>query len=168
MEAAVSLLPTTHPEGTRRLPAAYDAVAAWYAENSDPVRRCIPWQCLALLELAGDVSGLAVCDLACGTGIAARALAAAGARVTGIDLSAALLEIACEELDSVADGVCFIQGDVQRLAEISDGAFDGAVCSLALMDIEGSARLPGGDGAHPAEPELVRLHRHGPCFQGPE
>ena len=77
----------------------------------------------ALLELAGDVSGLAVCDFACGTGIAARALAAAGARVTGIDLSAALLEIACEESDSVADGVCFIQGDVQRLAWIPGRRF---------------------------------------------
>lgn len=45
-----------------------------------------------LVDRAGDVHGLSVCDLGSGKGFAARMLAAAGARVTAVDISAAYLK----------------------------------------------------------------------------
>ncbi len=146
----------------------YDDVAAWYAESlrsGSPVHAvAMP----ALLELAGSVTGLEVCDLACGTGVAARALAAAGARVAGVDLSEALLEIACEEAAGAGCGISFVRADIQQMEQIADGSYDGAVCSLALMDIEDLDRCLA---------EIARIvRRHGwfvftithPCFQCPE
>src|SRR6185369_4290246 len=47
-----------------------------------------------MLALAGDVSGRRVLDLGCGEGAYSRALAARGARVTGIDGSATLIAAA--------------------------------------------------------------------------
>jgi SAM-dependent methyltransferase len=66
-------------------PARYDAIANWYIEftkdgDSEP---------LALLP--DDLRGLRVLDLACGYGRASRYLAQRGARVSGLDISAALL-----------------------------------------------------------------------------
>ena len=122
----------------------------------------------ALLELVGDCSGLNVCDLACGTGIAAQELAARGARVTGIDLSERLLGIARAEALRRSLTIEFIHADICSLSNISGAAFDGAVCSLALMDIENLDACLG---------EVARIVRPGgwfvftithPCFQTPE
>ena len=48
----------------------------------------------ATLALVGDVGGRKVLDAGCGSGALSRALAAAGAAVTGVDLSTGLLAIA--------------------------------------------------------------------------
>jgi len=146
----------------------YDPIAAWYAESlrsGSPVHAvAMP----ALLQLAGEVAGLAVCDLACGNGIASRELARRGASVIGIDLSSAMLEIARAEEENEPAGIRYVQGNIQHLPEIPTAAFDGAVCSLALMDIADldavlseAARFvrPGG--------WLAATITH-PCFQGPE
>jgi 2-polyprenyl-3-methyl-5-hydroxy-6-metoxy-1,4-benzoquinol methylase len=50
-----------------------------------------------LLEILGDLSGRDVLDAGCGEGYFSRVLAARGARVTGIDLSSRLIEIAREK-----------------------------------------------------------------------
>jgi ubiquinone/menaquinone biosynthesis C-methylase UbiE len=66
---------------------------------------------------------LHVLDLACGTGEVTRALLAAGHRVTGIDFSADMLEIAKAKHGSRADlYLC----DAERLME-SDNTFDAAI-----------------------------------------
>jgi len=44
-----------------------------------------------LLDLAGDISGLAVLDAGCGAGYLSRILAARGAHVTGVDIAARLV-----------------------------------------------------------------------------
>lgn len=150
------------------LASAYDDVADWYAES---IRSGSPVHAVAmpaLIELAGDVAGQDVCDLGCGSGLAAKTLAAAGAKVTGIDLSAALLEIARAETTGEHGTIAFIQADIQRMPEIEDGSFDGAVCSLALMDVEHLDLCLA---------ETSRILKNGgwfaftithPCFQGPE
>jgi ubiquinone/menaquinone biosynthesis C-methylase UbiE len=148
--------------------SAYDAIAEWYAqslETGSPVHAvAMP----ALLRLAGDVEGLVLCDLACGTGVAARELARRGAEVTGIDLSLALLEIARSTEVRLSQGIIYCQGDAQRLTDIPDSIFDGVVCSLALMDIP---------DLDPCFREVTRILRPGgwfvftithPAFQGPE
>jgi SAM-dependent methyltransferase len=70
----------------------WDSIADWYAElvasGSPPQRLALD----AILELLPPLEGLTILDLGCGEGLAARALAALGARVTGIDSYGRLLE----------------------------------------------------------------------------
>ena len=115
--------------------AAYDEIAEWYDEQVRGGGLLHDLVLPALFELAGDVAGQRVCDLACGQGVVARQLAARGAVVTGVDLSAGLLAIARREEAAQPRGVAYVQGDAQRLDGVGDAGFDGAVCNMALMDI---------------------------------
>jgi len=87
-----------------------------------------------LLELLGDVTGQRVLDAACGDGYLARALAARGARVTGIDLGPRLIERARRrdprgEIDyRVADLSAPLPGE--------SGSFDAVATFLALNDVD--------------------------------
>jgi ubiquinone/menaquinone biosynthesis C-methylase UbiE len=115
--------------------AAYDDIAEWYdtwigthAMGDDPFF-------VAVADLMGDVAGLDVCDLACGQGRAARHLAALGAHVTAVDLSRRLLAIAERHEVAAPLGIIYRHGDARTLAGITDAAFDGVLCNLALMDI---------------------------------
>jgi ubiquinone/menaquinone biosynthesis C-methylase UbiE len=128
----------TEPMRKQLMPqAAYDTIAEWYDEQ---VRTglLLPFHELAitaLLELLGDAQGQAVCDVACGQGIAARELARRGAHVTGVDISERLLEIARGEEVETPLGVTYIYDDAHTLATLPDAAFDAITCNLALMDI---------------------------------
>ncbi|HET8631179.1 MAG TPA: class I SAM-dependent methyltransferase [Thermomicrobiales bacterium] len=115
--------------------AAYDAIAEWYDEalRAGSLHDLI---LPALLRACGPVAGRRVCDLGCGSGVAARALARAGARVVGVDLSAALLAIARRYEAAEPLGVAYLRDDARALAAVADGAFDGVACNLALMDID--------------------------------
>jgi len=115
--------------------ATYDAIADWY----DAGIRHGSWlhmaAVVAVLELAGDVAGRSVCDLACGQGVVARRLSERGARVVGIDVSERLLDIARDEERTRPLGITYYRDDAQMLAMLADASFDGVVCNLALMDI---------------------------------
>lgn len=115
--------------------AQYDAIADWYNQvlsGGSPVHAlAVP----ALLELMGELNGLEICDLACGQGLLARAMAGSSAKVTGIDLSERLLTIARQNESDAPLGIHYQLGDAQSLKEVYDHAFDGVACCLALMDI---------------------------------
>jgi ubiquinone/menaquinone biosynthesis C-methylase UbiE len=130
--------------------SAYDEIAEWYdgwvgsdSMDADPF---FP----AAAALMGEVAGRRICDLACGQGRVARHLAGLGARVIGVDISAKLLEIARRHEAAEPRGITYLRGDAQRLDRregsgserhgiqarvVEDGAFDGVVCFMALMDI---------------------------------
>ena len=57
--------------------ASYDEIALWYDESlkSGPLALFHGLVLPVVLDLAGDVAGQRVCDLACGQGIVARRLA---------------------------------------------------------------------------------------------
>jgi ubiquinone/menaquinone biosynthesis C-methylase UbiE len=121
----------------------------------------------ALLELVGLVTGQQVCDLACGPGVVARALAKRGATVVGIDLSARMLAIAAGYEHADPLGIRYLQDDAQTLCRVEDASLDAVVCNLALTDIpdlQATARAitrvvrPGG--------LFVYALPH-PCFQAP-
>ena len=86
-----------------------------------------------LLDLLGDVAGLAALDAGCGSGFLARILAARGASVTGIDLSPRLIAKA-RERDS--DGaIDFRVADLSQPLPDLAGRFDCIGSYLALNDV---------------------------------
>ena len=90
----------------------------------------------AVERLLQPAAGERLLDVACGNGLTSRRLAAAKARVTAFDGSAAMIAIAsghsgASEIDyRVLDAT-----DRDALLSLGSGAFDGALCNMALMDM---------------------------------
>ena len=133
------------------------------------------------LKYLGDVSGRSVCVLGSGDNLVAFALAAAGARVTSVDISQTQLDIAAGRADELGLSIRFLRADVTDLGELgelcgprgqSEGGFDivytGGHVAVWVSDLkryygEGCRILkPGGlfmvNEYHP----FRRLWKHGP------
>ena len=95
------------------------------------------WKRAAISEL-GNVSGCLVLDAATGTGDLAVRLANLGARVTGVDFSREMLEIARKKSTS-AGSVEFRQEDVLNL-RFADGTFDHAIIAFGVRNFEAPDR----------------------------
>jgi ubiquinone/menaquinone biosynthesis C-methylase UbiE len=147
-----------HPSDTGREAAdmeivptrlGYDRWAEVYDGEDNP---------LVLLEerylsaLAGDVNGMHVADIGCGTGRHALRWAAAGARVTAVDFSVAMLKRA--RAKPGAQGVTFLQHDLAEQLPLPSAAFDRVFCCLVLDHIAALEQLFG---------ELRRLCRPAGC-----
>ena len=90
----------------------------------------------AAFELVGNVKGLNVLDMACGEGFNTRILAAKGAKVTGIDFSPQLIELAMQEEKKKALGIKYLVMDAADLTGLPSNHFDLVTCFMALQDIE--------------------------------
>ncbi len=138
-------------------PAAYDAIARDYQRTkSSPVRAAI--ETWTLDRLLGDVQRRAILDAGCGDGFHARRLVAAGAgRVAGVDVSAAMIDLAREAERAEPLGIQYACCPVQDLPDLLCSAgFDVVLASYLLHyapDVEvlrrmcrrlGSALAPGG------------------------
>ena len=115
--------------------------------------------------------GERVLDVACGSGVMARRLAALGARVTAVDFSEALVERARARGQSAGPPIAYAVADATdeaALAALGERSFDAVMCTMALMDMPVIAPLyravrrllrPGG--------RFVFATMH-PCFNSPE
>ena len=83
---------------------------------------------LAFVCGRAEPAGCHVLDVGCGGGLMAEGLAAAGARVTGIDMSADALEVARSHLAQSGLTVDYRQTTVETLAQEQPGAFDWVTC----------------------------------------
>ncbi len=99
------------------------------------------------IEVAGIEVGEHVLDVACGTGNASVAAAEAGARVTGVDLSARLLDVARARLPE-AD---FLEGDGAALP-VADDVFGVTISVFGVIFVPDPVAAVG---------ELVRVTRSG-------
>jgi ubiquinone/menaquinone biosynthesis C-methylase UbiE len=86
-----------------------------------------PWrthiESFALFNLLGDAAGKSILDLACGEGFHTRVLRQKGAaRVVGVDISAAMIELAQEAEARTPLGIEYVVSDVKELA--LDETFD--------------------------------------------
>ncbi|HEV8554806.1 MAG TPA: class I SAM-dependent methyltransferase [Actinophytocola sp.] len=107
----------------------YDSFAeAYTAENETSLVNAY-YERPAMLELAGEVAGRRILDAGCGSGALSAALRARGAVVTGIDTSAAMLELARRRLGADAD---LRVADLASPLPLPDGEFDDVVASLVL------------------------------------
>ncbi|WP_436499877.1 class I SAM-dependent methyltransferase [Actinokineospora sp. HUAS TT18] len=110
--------------------AEYDAIAQSYSEIIEglPERRLFGY---SLEVVEGDVAGLDVLDLACGTGAFTRNLKKRGARrVVGVDVSEGMLDFARKQEAAAPLGVEYITEDVASLPRV--GEFD-LVTAFALL-----------------------------------
>ena len=144
--------------------ARYDKVADFYEQFAPDVYEDPPM--VALLRLVGDVSGLRLLDLACGHGRLARELARRGGGVVGVDISAALLEMArAREAVSLLH-IAYVYADAASPGVLEGEIFDGVVCSFGLSDIDDL------DGAIATVARVLRLGGFfvfsmlHPCFPG--
>jgi SAM-dependent methyltransferase len=82
----------------------------------------------------------AVVDLACGTGSAALAAAARGARVTGVDITPELLEIAAQKAARAGRSITWLSGDASATGLPAE-AFDAVVSSMGIIFVEPTAQV---------------------------
>ena len=166
-----------------RLATYFDrtAAGAWERLTSDaPVSRIratvregrSAMRAALLARLPEDMRGMRVLDAGCGPGDMAMALAARGARVTGVDLSGSLLDVARRRMPAeLAPMVALRQGDM--LAD--HGRFDVTIAMDVLIhyeaaDIAGAlAHLAPRSGlvlftAAPRTPLLAAMHAAGRLF----
>jgi malonyl-CoA O-methyltransferase len=116
----------------------YDQWAAVYDTDGNPL---IAMEEPRVDDLLGDVRGLRVLDVGCGTGRHAVRLAAAGANVDAIDFSPAMLEQARQKPG--AQRVTFHVHDLAKPLPFASGSFDRVVCGLVvdhIADLEGLFR----------------------------
>jgi SAM-dependent methyltransferase len=85
-----------------------------------------------LVEHARIRSGMRVLDVACGTGVVAVTAARLGARVTALDLTPELLEVARTNAQLAGVEIDFHEGDVEQLP-FEAGAFDAVVSQFGHM-----------------------------------
>jgi 2-polyprenyl-3-methyl-5-hydroxy-6-metoxy-1,4-benzoquinol methylase len=88
--------------------------------NSDPV----------LWAYAGNLAGLKVLDAGCGTGYLSNQASDRGARVTGIDISERMIEIARAQYPRID----FRVDSCSELRTIADSEFDLVIANYVLMD----------------------------------
>jgi len=105
----------------------YDRWATIYDREANPL---IGLEEPVVREALGDVAGLRVLDLGCGTGRHSLWLAGRGAAVTGVDFSEGMLEEARGKPG--ADGVRFLAHDLLQPLPFEDGSFDRVVSGLVL------------------------------------
>ncbi|MCI2416456.1 class I SAM-dependent methyltransferase [Saccharopolyspora sp. K220] len=107
----------------------YEAFADEFAEVAENGLFNAHYDRPACLSLLGEVSGKRVLDAACGPGLYAEELVARGARVTGCDLSARMVELAANRVPSA-------EFRVHDLAEpldwLSDSSVDLVLFALAV------------------------------------
>jgi len=110
----------------------YDRWAPLYDAEPNPL---VQLEESVLPGLLGDVAGLDVADLGCGTGRHASRLARAGARVVALDFSEQMLAEARAKTAGAA--VRFVQHDLAALPlPLAAAAFDRVLCCLVLDHVE--------------------------------
>ena len=116
----------------------YDRWAEIYDAEDNPL---IALEEPLVAALLGDVRGLSVADIGCGTGRHALRLAAAGAALTALDFSDRMLDKA--QGKPGADGIRFIAHDLAAWLPLPHAAFDRVLCCLVADHVEDLCSLFG-------------------------
>ena len=89
-------------------------------------------------RLLGLCPGERVLDIACGNGLSARRLAAMGAEVVAFDFAEEMIACARERTTDYAERINYLVLDATdegALLQLGEGAFDAALCNMALFDM---------------------------------
>ena len=108
----------------------YDPIAEQYKRSKQQ-----PWrtfiECFTLMELIGYLQDITVLDVACGEGFYTRMIRERGAaRVTGVDLSHGMIELARRQEAQHQLGIEYFVGDARELSGVDQ--FDLTVSAYLL------------------------------------
>ncbi len=122
---------------------SFEPVAAWYDEHVGDEGSFYHHHLIlpALLGVLGDIAGLCVLDIGCGSGVLSRILARRGARVTGVDLSPTLIARAVEREEARPLGITYLVADAADLSMLPDGSFSSVTAQMVLMDASDGAGI---------------------------
>jgi len=120
----------TPPDPLPHVREGYDRWARVYDHDANPL---IALEDPAVRAAIGEVRGLAVLDLGCGTGRHSLWMAAAGALVTAVDFSRGMLREARRKPG--AERVRFLPCDLRQPLPFADGAFHLVVSGLVLEHV---------------------------------
>ncbi len=120
------------PSGPSRV-NDYDLIAEAYAAENETSLANAYYERPAILALAGDVAGRRILDAGCGSGPLFSVLRDRGAIVTGVDVSAGMLELARRRL---GDDARLQQADLKGPLPFPGNAFDDVIASLVLHYLE--------------------------------
>ncbi len=130
--------------------AKFSALAhQWWDPTSQfkPLHDINPLRVGLVQTLSGGLAGKRVCDVGCGGGLVAEAMAALGAETTGIDLSEKALGVA--KLHALETGVSVNYRTISAVALAAErpGAFDGVTCLEMLEHVPEPAAIVRAVGA---------------------
>lgn len=127
-------VPAQRSNTPQRKDTSWEKVAEWYDELVEEGKDTYQQKVILpnVLRLVGDVKGKAVLDLACGQGFFSRALANAGANVTGADLSESLIRLAKDRSEK---NMTYEVANAEHLSFARDQSFDKVLCVLALQNM---------------------------------
>ena len=115
---------------------SWSDIAGWYDELLVAGSGPHEFATALTLTLLPPVVGLDVLDLACGQGMATRAIADAGPRsIVGTDLTEEQIDRARAHDDAQPRSIEYRVDDARTLASFADGCVDVVSCQLGLMDI---------------------------------
>ena len=121
------------------MPSVWEDKAEAYARHAADSAYNALYERPAMLELIGPVAGREVLDAGCGPGLYAEELVRRGAKVTGIDGSPTMIELAHARLGERAR---FRVHDLaEPLAWAADGSFDLAVMALVIHHVDDRVAL---------------------------
>jgi 2-polyprenyl-6-hydroxyphenyl methylase/3-demethylubiquinone-9 3-methyltransferase len=96
---------------------------------------------LAYIRERAELSGKAVLDVGCGGGLLSEALAAAGARVTGIDMADASLAVARAHMQKSGLRIDYRRITAEALAERAPAGYDVVACMELLEHVPRPASI---------------------------
>ncbi len=109
----------------------YDRWAEVYDTEDNPL---VALEEPRVYELLGDVRGLRVADVGCGTGRHALRLAAAGAVVTAVDFSEGMMEKARSKAGAAK--ITWVAHDLARPLPLPTGQFERVLCALVVDHVK--------------------------------
>ena len=136
--------------------AKFDALASrWWDPDGEfrPLHEINPLR-LDWIRCHVDLEGAKVLDIGCGGGILSEAMAGCGARVTGIDMAEAPLQVARLHLHESGAEVDYRKATAEELAEEQAGQYDVVTCLEMLEHVPSPSQVlasiarlvrPGGD-----------------------
>ncbi|MGK4580589.1 class I SAM-dependent methyltransferase [Kitasatospora sp. HPMI-4] len=147
---------------------SWDTIADWYVELLRTGSALNDFNRDILLDLLPDrLGGCRVLDLGCGEGIIARAVAARGAAVLGIDPSPRMIEHARAAGTGGAGTVVYEVDDGCVLGTVADSSVDWVTAGLSLNNVPDlDAALAAVRRVLAARGSLVLTIPH-PCFEAP-
>jgi malonyl-CoA O-methyltransferase len=122
------------PEAGLSIREGYERWASVYDDDGNPLVALEEPRIRALL---GPVDGLEVADIGCGTGRHALWLTAQGARVTALDFSPRMLDVARRKPGAL--GVRFVEHDLRE--PLPSSSFDRILCCLVLDSLDSPETL---------------------------